>query len=153
MVRRHDFGTVDMFREYTPPEPVAAQLDPQIAKGGTLDVKIARVLSHAMAECGKPREQIAAEMSDYLGQRVTENMLDCYASPARRDHKITLERFIALIDVTGCYGLLAFVCSAAGFVAVPERYADIIEIWREDREIEERTRRRDALAGRVRGLR
>lgn len=152
-MKRRDLGTLDMFRDYTPPEPVAAQLDPEIAKGGTLDVKIARVLSHAMAECGKSRPQIAAEMSDYLGQRVTENMLDTYASPARRDHKITLERFMALVDVTGCYGLLAFVCEPAGFVAVPQRYADIIEIWREDRAIEERTRRRDQLLGRVQGLR
>lgn len=152
-MKRRDFGTLDIFRDYTPPEPVAAQIDPEITKGGTLDVKIARVLSHAMAECGKTRSQIATEMSDYLGQRVTENMLDTYASPARRDHKITLERFIALLDVTGCYGLLAFVCEPAGMVAVPERYADIIEIWREDRAIEERTRRRDALIGRVQGLR
>lgn len=164
MVRHRDFGTLDIFRDYTPPEPVAAQLDPDLTKGGTLDVQISRIVGHAMAQSGKTRAEIAAEMSEYLGfppekdglrpnGAVTENMLDTYASPARREHKITLERFIALIEVTGCYDLLAFVCRPAGFVAVPERYADIIEIWREDREIEERTRRRDTLAGRVRGLR
>jgi len=164
MVRRRDFGTIDMFGDYTPPEPVAAKLDPDLTKGGTLDVQISRIVGHALNASGKTRAQIAAEMSEYLGfppeksgdrpnGAVTENMLDTYASPARREHKITLERFIALIEVTGCYDLLDFVCRPSGFVAVPERYADIIEIWREDREIEERTRRRDALVGRVRGLR
>lgn len=151
MKKRRDTLTLDIFRDYTPVE-VAARIDPDVSKGGTLDVKIARVLAHAMQKSDMSRAQIADAMSDHLGQRVTENMLDCYASSARRDHKITLERFIALLEVTDCYELLAFVCDFAGFVAVPERYADIIEIWREDREIEERTRRRDALAGRVRGL-
>lgn len=151
MKKRRDNMTLDIFRDYTPVE-VAARIDPDVSKGGTLDVKIARVLAYAMQKSEMSRGAIADAMSEYLGQRVTENMLDCYASPARRDHKITLERFIALLEVTDCYDLLAFVCEFAGFVAVPERYADIIEIWREDREIEERTRRRDALAGRIRGL-
>lgn len=152
MKRRRDTLTLDIFRDYQPPEEVAARIDPDVSKGGTLDVKIARVLAHAMGQCGKSRSEIADEMSAWLGQRVTENMLDCYASPARRDHRITLERFIALIDVTGCYDLLAFVCDFSGFVAVPEAYSEIIEIWRDDREIEERTRRRDARLARIKGL-
>lgn len=151
MTKRRDTLTMDIFRDYQP-EEVAARCDPDLVKGGTLDVQIARALALAMQKSGKSRAGIADEMSEYLGQRVTENMLDGYASPARRDHKITMERFIALLDVTDCYDLLAFVCGFAGFVAVPERYADIIEIWRADREIEERTRRRDALMGRVKGL-
>lgn len=151
MKKRRDNLTLDLWRDYTPVE-VAAHIDPDVSKGGTLDVKIARVLAHAMQKSEMSRADIAEAMSEHLGQRVTENMLDSYASPARRDHKITLERFIALLEVTNRYELLAFVCEFAGFVAVPERYADIIEIWREDREIEERTRRRDALAGRIRGI-
>ncbi|XHE13646.1 hypothetical protein PCC82_02595 [Agrobacterium deltaense] len=151
MKKRRDTLTLDIFRDYTPVE-VAARIDPEVSKGGTLDVKIARVLAHAMQKSDMSRAQIADAMSEHLGQRVTENMLDCYASPARRDHKITLERFITLLEVTECYELLAFVCDFAGFVAVPEEYAEIIEIWRDDREIEERTRRRDARVARVRGL-
>ncbi|OCP17400.1 MULTISPECIES: hypothetical protein [unclassified Ensifer] len=151
MTKRRDTLTLDIFRDYQP-EEVAARCDPELVKGGTLDVQIARVLSVAMQKSGKTRTEIADEMTEYLGQRVTENMLDGYASPARKDHKITVERFIALLDATECYDLLAFICKQAGFVAVPERYADIIEIWRADREIEELTRQRDARMGRVRGL-
>lgn len=124
--RRADFGTIDMFRDFSPPETVAAQLDHEMTGGGSLDMKIARAIAHAMAESGKSRAQIAEEMGNYLDQRVTENMLDVYASQARRDHKITLERFIALIEVTGCYDLLALVCAPAGFVAVPQQYEAVI---------------------------
>lgn len=151
MSRRRDPNTLDLFRDYQPAE-VAVRFDPEVAKGGTLDVKIARVLSEAMAMSGKTREQIAAAMSDFLGQTVSENMLDCYASPARRDHKITLERFIALIDATGCYELLGFICEFSGFVAVPARYAEVIQLWQTEERLAELERHRAALRGRVGGL-
>ncbi|MCA1492730.1 DNA transposition protein [Ensifer sp. NBAIM29] len=151
MSKRRDPDTLDLFRDYQPPE-VAARFEPDVARGGTLDVKIARVLSEAMGRSGKSRAQIAAEMSDFLSQNVTENMLDCYASPARRDHKITLERFIALLDVTGCYELLGFVCDFAGFVAVPAKYAEVIQLWHTEERLAELERQRAALRGRVGGL-
>lgn len=152
MKKSRDIHTLDLFRDYQPEEDVAARIAPEITKGGTLNVQIARVVAHACQRSGKTREEIAKEMSAYLDQTITINMLDAYASPARENHKITLERFIALLDATDCYGLLAFICQFVGYVAVPERYADIIEIWRNDREIEERQRKRDALMGKVRAL-
>lgn len=153
MRKSRDINTLDLFRDYHPEEDdVAAKIAPEITKGGTLNVQIARVVAHACQVSGKTREEISRQMSAYLDQAITVNMLDAYASPARENHKISLERFIALLDVTECYGLLAFVCQFAGYVAVPARYADIIEIWRNDREIEERQRRRDALVGKVRAL-
>ncbi|WP_275789752.1 hypothetical protein [Pararhizobium gei] len=151
MSKRRDPDTMDLFRDYQPPA-VVARFEPDVAKGGTLDVKIARVLSEAMAMSGKPRDTIAAEMSDYLGQRVTENMLDVYASPARRDQKITVERFIALIDATGCYELLNFLCEFSGFVAVPARYAEVIQLWQTEERLADLERQRAALRGRVGGL-
>ncbi|MBP1862172.1 hypothetical protein [Rhizobium herbae] len=151
MTKRRDLNTLDLFRDYQPPE-VAARFEPDVAKGGTLDVKIARVLSEAMSMSGKTRERIAAEMSEYLAQNVTENMLDCYASPARRDHKITLERLIALVDVTGCYELLGFICEFSGFVAVPARYAEVIQLWQTEERLADLERQRQTLRGRVGGL-
>lgn len=152
MAKRRDPDTLDIFRDYMPPE-VAVRFEPEVAKGGTLDVKIARVLSEAMARSKKPRDRIADEMSAYLGQRITENMLDSYASPARKDHKITLERFIALIEVTECHELLGFVAEFSGFVAVPARYAEVIQLWQADERIAELERLRAGLRGRVGGLR
>ncbi|MBB4953992.1 hypothetical protein H4S14_002054 [Agrobacterium vitis] len=151
MSKRRDPNTMDLFRDYQPPE-VVARFAPEVSKGGTLDVKIARVLSEAMTRCGKSREQIAADMSEYLSQNVTENMLDCYASPARRDHKITLERFIALIDATDCFELLNFICEFSGFVAVPARYAEVIRLWQTEEKLADLERQRAALRGKVGGL-
>lgn len=157
MSKRRDPDTMDLFRDYQPPE-VVARFAPEVSKGGTLDVKIARVLSEAMSRCGKSREQIAAEMSDYLGfykggkPGITKNMLDCYAAPERRDHKITLERFIALVEVTNCHKLLNFVSEFSGFVSVPARYAEVIDLWQTEEQLAGLERRRSALRGKVGGL-
>ena len=105
-----------------------------------------------MKQSGKSRAAIAEEMTAYIGDKpVTENMLECYASPARRDHRITLERFIALVEVTGCYELLGFVCGFAGFVSVPERYAEVIRLWQTEEQLDRLERQRLALRGKIGG--
>jgi len=153
--RRQDNTTMDLFRDYQPPE-VTVDFEAEITKGGTLDVKIARAVSHAMQECertyGKNRKQIAQEMSEYLDQRVTKNMLNTYASPAREDHKITLERLIALVEVTGSHGLLGFVAGFSDFVVVPKRYAEIIELWVAEEEKTKMDRHLTMLRSKVKGL-
>ena len=149
--RRNDDLTIDMWSEFIPPA-VAVSMEPEITKGGTLDVKIARALSHAMQNCDKSREEIAAEMSDYLGgQNVTLNMLQTYASPARRDHKITLERFIAFVAVTGCHDLLGFVAEFSDYAVVPEEYLDVINLSEAERLAEKAIAHRDQLLCKVRG--
>lgn len=134
---------------------MAAQFEPDVTRGGALNSQIARACSKAMNDCGKSREQIAEEMTEYLGgdQKVTMNMLDAYASQARKDHRITLERFIALIHVTDCVELLGFVCSFMGFVAVPERFSDIIKLWHIEEQEANLERQKAALKGRVGGRR
>jgi len=53
-------------------------------------------------------------------------MLDSYASQARRDHKITLERFIALVEATGCVSALGFIAETFDHVVVPRQYGAVI---------------------------
>ena len=67
-------------------------------------------------------------MTKYLGEVISKNMLDAYASEARESHKITLERVVALIEVTWQQRLLGFVADHFGLVVVPEKYSDIIEL-------------------------
>ena len=95
---------MDLFTDWTPPK-YAAELPAETTRGGTLDTQIARAISHALSESDMSREEVAKGMSDYLGAEVTRNMLDAYSSQARSEHKITLERFIALIEVTRNVGL------------------------------------------------
>ncbi|MCV9907350.1 hypothetical protein OIV19_06940 [Brucella sp. HL-2] len=78
MSRRRDPFTLDIFRDYAPPADVIVRHDPEVSKGGTLDVQISRILSVAMERSGKSRDTIAEEMSAYLGNRVSKDMLDGY---------------------------------------------------------------------------
>jgi hypothetical protein len=65
-------------------------------------------------------------MTAELGYAVSENMLANYASEGAEAHRITLERFIALIEVTGCTDLVGFVAERFGLVAVPSVYKSLI---------------------------
>jgi len=65
-MKRRDPHTIDIFRDYTPPE-VVARMEPDVAGRGSLDLQISRVVSEVMARSEKSRAEIAADMSDYLG--------------------------------------------------------------------------------------
>ncbi len=123
----HDKHTLDLFNDWTPPK-YAAELPEETTRGGTLDTQIARAISHALSQSNMSREELAKAMSDYLGVEVTRNMLDAYSSQARTDHKITLERFIALIEVTQNIGLTGFVAGFFGHIVVPSKYRELIDL-------------------------
>ncbi|MEX0366691.1 MAG: hypothetical protein AB3N22_11520 [Ruegeria sp.] len=127
MPRPRDPNTLDMFTDWQPPQ-VAVSLPPEVTTGGNLASQIARAVSRALKASDLSREQIAGAMSDYLGEEISKNMLDAYASEARESHRITLERFVALIHVTEQHGLLGFVAEHFGLIVVPERYSDLIEL-------------------------
>ena len=146
---RRDPNTPDLFRDWQPPQ-VAAQLPGDAPRGGTLGGRISRAVSLALGASGLSRETIAAQMSEYLGETVTKNMLDGYASQAREDHRITLERFLALIEVTGQTGLLGFAAEQFGMVVVPSRYAELIELHFIDEQREALERRRATLSAKWR---
>ncbi|MCV6583995.1 MAG: hypothetical protein OIF47_00525 [Marinibacterium sp.] len=127
MPKARDPNTLDMFRDWRPPQ-VSVSLPPEVTTGGNLGSQLARAVSRALKAAGRSREEIAAEMSDYLGDEISKNMLDAYASEARESHKITVERMMALIHVTGQHGLLGFIAEQFGLVVVHERYRDIIDL-------------------------
>lgn len=54
----------------------------------------------------RSRTVIAAEMSDLLDDRISKEMLDAYASPARTEHKVPASRLMALAVVTDRQDLL-----------------------------------------------
>ncbi|WP_282093070.1 hypothetical protein [Epibacterium ulvae] len=126
-MRKRDPNTLDMFTDWQPPE-VAVNLPAEVTTGGTLTSQIARAVSRVLRECEQPRHEIAAAMSDYLGQDVTRNMLDAYASEAREGHKITFERALALMVVTGQTGLLGFASEMFDLIVVPSEYRELIEL-------------------------
>lgn len=123
--QRHDSRTLDLLG-WQPPAPVKRFAEEKV-RAATLRGAIARAVSAALKECGKPREQVAQEMSAYLGEEMTQNMLDAYASEAREEHVISLVRFVALLHVTGDQRLLQVIAELFGWAVIPQRYLPAIE--------------------------
>ncbi|MEQ1499170.1 MAG: hypothetical protein ABL914_10950 [Novosphingobium sp.] len=65
-----------------------------------LDRQICEAVGMILNSDLRHREGIAAEMSVLLGDEVSRAMLDAYSSPAREGHRISLTRFLALVQVT-----------------------------------------------------
>ena len=110
-------------------QPVAQHVMPSdIARATSLADRISLAVAWALRTCPLSREEVALRMSRALGQVVSVHMLAGYASQAREDHRITLERFIALVEATGRLELLGFVCGPFGAAAVPASHVELIEL-------------------------
>lgn len=71
-----------------------------------LEQQICEAVGMILNSDPRDRRVIAAEMSILLGDEVSGFTLDAYASPARKDHKVQMSRFWALIQVTGRHDVL-----------------------------------------------
>lgn len=109
------------------PEPVA-RFEEREVRARSLAGRIARGVAVAMRECALSRDEIAARMSDYLGQPVGVPMLNAYASPSRDDHRIGAVRLIALIHVTGDRRLMELLANEFGWAVIERRYLTLIDI-------------------------
>ena len=150
MVRdRRDILTGDLLSW----EPPAVRFDAPAVRAQTLNARFARAISRAMKDCSAPREEIAERMSEYLGETVSRNMLDAYASEARESHQINLPRFAALIHATEDYRLLSVLPELFGFAVMPAEYEEIIELHRLEEAEREIAARKAALAAKWRARR
>jgi hypothetical protein len=102
---------------------------------------------------GLGRAEIAKRMTGFLGRPISEDMLNKWASEAADSNRISLDAFIALIDATGALDLLGLVTTGFGYVAVPERYSDLIELHLIEEHERDVVARRQALEARMRARR
>lgn len=127
---RRDHGTLDLL-SWEAPE-IAANYAPDVAGKGPIENRIARVVSRALRDAkdekGLKREDVAETMSAWLHRQISVAQLDQWSSEANDDRRIPLDAFAALIHATGADELLGFLPGLFGHVAVPERYALIIEL-------------------------
>lgn len=152
MVRRDD-RTIDLLG-WEPPQ-VAAGYEPRVAGRGNIGNQIARLISQALRdaadECDVSRSDVAAILTHDLGRTITEDMLNKWASEAATGNRIPLDAFCSLVKNLKAKELLGFIPELLGYVAVPAKYADIIELHL----IEEKERdlqvRKQSLAARMRG--
>tara|TARA_R110000787_G_scaffold26344_23_gene73738 strand:+ start:341 stop:805 length:465 start_codon:yes stop_codon:yes gene_type:complete len=113
--------------DWTPPRLAVGFEDQSRVRAASLSQRIARSVSETLKDDERPREDIADAMTDYLGTEVPVATLNAYASPAREDHNITLERAIALLAVTGDARLIGDLIQPAGYAVIPVRFLAAIE--------------------------
>ncbi|QXN68010.1 regulatory protein CII [Microcystis phage Mwe-Yong1] len=135
---------------------VAAGYDEDVAGKGALPNRIARLISRALKDARRDRDlsraDIARLMSSELGRKITEGAIEGWAGEADLNHRIPLDAFIALISVTETTDLLGFIPEQFGFVAVPSKYAPIIELQLLEEQERELAERKARLQAHVRAL-
>lgn len=95
------------------PEPA-----PETSDLAGFDRTVAVAVAEALKGDVRTRTQIAAAMSDRLGDTVSALMLDAYASPARATHNISAGRLLALIAVTERVDILDRLCRHIGMAVL-----------------------------------
>ncbi len=147
--RPRDDKTLDLFGwedQKLPELKIRVFPEPEV-RAGSLRAKFARVVALALKDCGKTRETIAEEISAFLGEEVTKNMIDAYAAVSREEHSISVHRLLALVQVTGDMRILQAIVEPFGHVAVPARYMGAIEYAMLQERLDE-TKQAQALAKR-----
>ncbi len=123
---RHDTNTGDLL-SWEPPA-VVRRFDETRIRKATLRARVAGAVSETLKDCELGREEIAERMSEWLGEEVTKNMLDAYASEAREAHTITYHRLVALIHVTGDVRPLQTGAEMFGHLVVDNKFMKFIEL-------------------------
>lgn len=100
-----------------------------------INCAVGAILASAALD-GRSRTVIAAEMSDLLGDTVSKEMLDAYASPARVEHRVPMSRFWALLVVTGRQDMLDPLLREIGMAGLLGREVETARIGQLQREIE-----------------
>lgn len=112
--------TLDLIDWLDQQRPVAEirQFDPSRIRAATVRARVARAVSETLRDCGMPREDVARRMGEVLGEEVSVNMLNAYASEARAEHSIPYLRLLALVQVTGDFRALQLAAEGADAIVV-----------------------------------
>jgi hypothetical protein len=129
---------------WQPPETVARFDDHQV-RAASVAGRLCKAISAALDECGKSRETVASAMSQFLGVRVSLNMLNAYASQAREGHQVSAVRFVALIHATGDRRLLELLAEGFGWAVIERKYLPLIDLARLRERSDELDRTADAI--------
>ncbi len=116
--------TLDLFRDFEPPEAVARFPAEQV-RAETLAGKLSRAVKATLDAFAKSRDDTAKSMTEFLGEECSKSMLDKYASQGAA-HSISAARLAALVAVTGDPRPLNALLEPIGLIVVPKRYEWLI---------------------------
>jgi hypothetical protein len=134
---------------FEPPQPAST---PAALAG--LERQVSAAVADALHGDERSREEIAARMSELLGEDVSRAMLDAYASPAREEHKVPMSRLLALIAVTDRHDLLDRLLRPVGAAVLVGEEVHTARLGHLDRQIsklQEERRRIASQAPLIRG--
>ena len=117
----------DLF-DWRPSGPLVTAYPAERVRGASLRARIARAVSVTLQDAGCSREEIAAEMSAFLGEDCSRHMLDAYASGAREDHTISYLRLLALARATGDVRPLQLGAAEVGHVVLDGKVLPWVEV-------------------------
>lgn len=139
--RRRDNATIDLFRDFEP-TPVVQRFENEEIKAYSAARRLARAISAALE--GFNRAEVAAGMSEQLGESISKSTLDAYASP-EKPHAIPAHRLAALYTATSDERLINALLNDLGLIAVPVKYEALLKRERA-REMKERLEREEQAA-------
>lgn len=127
---------------------------PSAAPGGLagLNTQIAHTMSAIIRDAGRSRFEIAARMSDLLGEDVTKTMLDAYTAESREDQNIPAYRLLAFILATDSFDSLDRVVQRIGcrlLVGKDAKLAALVQMEARRKELDGRIKEmKRAIGGR-----
>jgi len=104
-----------MAKKYHSPDKAPRQLLLPLGNGGTNTIRAGRLgrhdaireaLTSALAACPLSREEFASEMSRLLGESISVNHLNNWASTAKKDWRFPLEYAAAFCLISQDFGLI-----------------------------------------------
>lgn len=139
--------------DWQAPEPVTRFEEAQV-RAGSVGGRISRAVAAALRDCKLPRAEVARRMGEYLGETVSEHVLDAYASQAKEGHKISVCRLLALVHVSGDRRLLQAMADPFALAVIEARYLPLIELAATRERMDELGRQAEAArrAARAGGL-
>jgi len=122
-------GQLDLLA-WTAPEPVR-RFEAHRVRAASFREQVARAISAVLKDAdaaGRSRESIAVAMSEFLGERVSLNMLNAYASQARDEHSVSVTRLFALLHATRDQRLLQLLAEPMGWAVIDQKFLPLIEL-------------------------
>lgn len=107
---------------------VIERFDDHSVQAASMRARIAKAISVMLTDTLYSRKEVAERMTDWLGEKVTENMLNAYASEARSDHSVSFLRMLALVHVTEDTRLLQIAAELVGHSVISDRYLPWVEV-------------------------
>lgn len=128
--RRPDNRTLNLL-DWQPPEPIASYPE-EMVRAATIGARISKAVSLTLSEAKREagddleRADVARRMSEFLGDKVSENMLNAYASESRDAHNISVVRALAMMHATGDYRLFKLIAEQLGFTIIDKKYESAV---------------------------